>query len=96
MVYMYVSGMWLSEIENIGIDTSCAHLYCNVCLRGIIHEFGCKHHILIHYSLYTAYSMDYLNNNDIILRITPYLNAHELLNLALTCKCFGGTNNKTE
>ena len=40
--------------------------------------------------------MDSLNNNDIILRITPYLNAHELLNLALTCKRFGGTNDDTK
>ena len=40
--------------------------------------------------------MDSLNNNDIILRITPYLNSHELLNLALTCKRFGGTNNNTK
>ena len=40
--------------------------------------------------------MDSLNNNDIILRITPYLNSHELLNLALTCKRFGGTNNETK
>ena len=28
-------------------------------------------------------------NNDIILRITPYLNSHDLLNLSLTCKRFG-------
>jgi len=40
--------------------------------------------------------MDSLNNNDIILRITPYLNSHELLNLALTCKRFGGTNEDTK
>lgn len=40
--------------------------------------------------------MDSLNNNDIILRITPYLNAHELLNLALTCKRFGGLRDDTK
>ena len=32
--------------------------------------------------------------NDIILRITPYLNSKELLNLALTCSRFGGTREK--
>jgi len=40
--------------------------------------------------------MDSLNNNDIILRITPYLNSRELLNLALTCTRFGGTNDDTK
>ena len=40
--------------------------------------------------------MDSLNNNDIILRITPYLNSRELLNLALTCKRFGGIKDDTK
>jgi len=40
--------------------------------------------------------MDSLNNNDIILRITPYLNSRELLNLALTCKRFGSINDDTK
>jgi len=52
--------------------------------------------LISHVLLYTAHSMDSLNNNDIILRITPYLNAHDLLNLALTCKRFGGTNDDTK
>ena len=35
-------------------------------------------------------------NNDIILRITPYLNSNELLNLALTCRRFGSKRYDTK
>ena len=46
--------------------------------------------------MHYTHSMDSLNNNDIILRITPYLNSRELLNLALTCKRFGGIKDDTK
>lgn len=44
--------------------------------------------VILSHTPHTVYNMESFNN-DIILRITPYLDSQDLLNLALTCRRFG-------